>query len=129
MIRKSLIAIVFLSLFSGIVHADSYRNTEELRKTAEKGDAESQNKLGVVYELGLGVNQDYEEAVKWYRQAAAQGSAKAQYSLGDLYEAGHGVARNKVLAREWFSKACQNGLNCGCNRLRSLNEEEEASRP
>ena len=39
------------------------------RKAAEQGDAEAQNRLGVCYEYGKGVPQDYQEAVKWYRKA------------------------------------------------------------
>ena len=31
---------------------------------------------------GLGVSQDYAEAIKWYRKAASQGYADAQYNLG-----------------------------------------------
>ena len=32
-----------------------------------------------------GVEQDYVEAVKWYRLAAEQGNADAQYNLGVAY--------------------------------------------
>ena len=33
---------------------------------AEQGDAEAQYNLGVMYDDGTGVLQDYKEAVKWY---------------------------------------------------------------
>ncbi len=38
---------------------------QEFKPLAEQGDAEAQNFLGLMYELGRGVPQDYAEAVKW----------------------------------------------------------------
>ena len=46
----------------------------------------AQYNLGVMYDNGDGVPQDYKEAVKWYRLAAEQGDASAQYNLGLMYE-------------------------------------------
>ena len=37
-----------------------------------------------------GVEQDYVEAVSWYRLAAEQGYADAQYALGAAYSQGRG---------------------------------------
>ena len=42
----------------------------------------AQYNLGVMYENGQGVPQDYKTAVKWYRLAAEQGDAGAQFNLG-----------------------------------------------
>ena len=36
---------------------------------AEQGHAEAQYKLGVLYNKGHGVTQDYKEAAKWYQEA------------------------------------------------------------
>ena len=41
---------------------------------AEKGNANAQYDLGMMYRNGQGVTQDYTEAFKWSRLAAAQGS-------------------------------------------------------
>jgi TPR repeat protein len=38
-----------------------------LTAAAEQGDAESRLTLGMLYQHGLGVGQDYAEAVKWFR--------------------------------------------------------------
>ena len=38
--------------------------------------------LGVMYQNGLGVLQDYKETVKWFRLAAEQGEAQSQLNLG-----------------------------------------------
>jgi uncharacterized protein len=43
------------------------------RPLADKGLARAQYNLGVMYRDGQGVQQDYKEAVSWYRKAAEQG--------------------------------------------------------
>ena len=42
----------------------------EWRPLAEQGNAKAQVNLGVMYETGQGVPQDYREAVAWYRGSA-----------------------------------------------------------
>jgi TPR repeat protein len=44
-----------------------------LRLAAEQGLDNSQNKLGLMYEVGEGVPQDYVSAHMWFNLAAAQG--------------------------------------------------------
>ncbi len=39
----------------------------EWRPLAEQGDASAQLNLGSMYDAGVGVSQDYAEAVRWYR--------------------------------------------------------------
>ena len=58
-----------------------------------------------MYENGIGVKKDNDEAVKWYREAAEQGHADAQYNLGYMYEKGLGVKKDKAEAEKWFRKA------------------------
>ncbi|HWY77695.1 MAG TPA: SEL1-like repeat protein, partial [Verrucomicrobiae bacterium] len=50
----------------------SWHSFEDLRAAAEAGDAASQCYLGICYQTGKGVAQDYTEAVKWLRRAADQ---------------------------------------------------------
>ena len=82
---------------------------EALRKGAEQGDAVAQVKLGVGYELGEGVPQDYAEAVRWYRKAAEQGAAPAQFNLGRMYNSGQGVPQDYAEAALWYRKAAEQG--------------------
>ena len=65
-----------------------------ITKSADQGDASAQNSLGTLHALGNGVQQDYGEAVKWFRKAADQGNADGQYSPGMAYYSGLGVERN-----------------------------------
>ena len=61
--------------------------------------------LGEIYSGGLGVPENQETAVKWYRKAAMQGNDGAQYYLGECYYWGKGVAQNDAEAVKWFQKA------------------------
>ena len=56
-----------------------------------------------MYEEGLGVQQDYQTAVKWFALAAEQGIAEAQLVLGAMYCGGHGNRAyvGKYCGSEW----------------------------
>ena len=56
----------------------------ELRKLAEKGDPIAQTNFGNMYADGIGVPQNYAEAIRWFRKAAAQGHAQAKEMLESL---------------------------------------------
>ena len=71
------------------------------RKAAERGNADAQFTLGCAYADGMGVTQDYVEAVNWWRKAAERGNADAQFTLGCAYADGMGVKRDYVLAHTW----------------------------
>ena len=73
------------------------------RPLADQGDAYAQFNLGVMYDNGQGVAQDYFAAVSWYRKAAEQGIAGAQFNLGLMYFNGQGVLRDYVQAYKWFN--------------------------
>ena len=67
--------------------------------------APAQISLAFAYHQGLGVKQDDNEAVRWWRLASEQGNAQAHYHLGSAYEVGIGVASDKVIAYMWFEVA------------------------
>jgi len=77
---------------------------------AEAGSAEAANNIGHMYEEGLGVAQNYGEAMDWYRKAALQELAQAQHNVGLLYYNGYGVAANPREAMRWFRLAANQGL-------------------
>jgi len=58
----------------------------EIRAEAEKGDAESQSRLGDLYRFGAGVKSDIAEAIRWYSAAVEQGSGSGMARLGRCYE-------------------------------------------
>ena len=68
------------------------KSVAAFEQQAASGDAAAQCGLGLLYDNGIGVPQDYAKAVYWYRKAAEQGFALAQYNLGRLYPQ-HGQRR------------------------------------
>jgi TPR repeat protein len=81
--------------------------------SAEAGDASAQFRLGVMYGLGLGAEQDYTRAVDWYRRAAEAGLPAAQANLGFMYGTGRGVPQDFVQAYAWYSLAAAGGDDLG----------------
>ena len=58
-----------------------------------------------MYNLGLGVDQDYKAAAKWYRKAADQGNVLGQLSIARLYSQGKGVIKNLKEAEKWYLRS------------------------
>ena len=81
----------------------------EWKTLAEQGHAKAQYNLGVMYDNGEGVVQDYKTAAKWYTLAAEQGNASAQYSLGVMYGNGNGVIQDNIYAHMWWNISASNG--------------------
>jgi hypothetical protein len=51
---------------------------KEFKPLADQGDARAQDLLGDMYELGMGVTQDYVQAHMWFNIASANGNANAR---------------------------------------------------
>lgn len=100
--------------------ADDVSDFRENLQAAAQGNAAAQFNLGVMYENGQGVRQDYVQAVQWYRKASEQGDAQAQFNLGGMYAEGRGVRQDLALAQEWYGKACQNGDQKACDNDQRL---------
>ena len=78
---------------------------------AEAGSAEAQNNLGHMYEEGLGVSQNYQTSMDWYRRAAEQDLPEAQHNVGLLYYNGYGVQANPREGVRWFRQSAEQGLD------------------
>lgn len=86
-------------------------------QAAEAGFAPAQNNLGTMYEEGLGVVSDPQEAIRWYRLAAEQGEPHAQHSLGEMLLKGRGVEADIPQGLEWIERAAQQGHPSACADL------------
>ena len=82
---------------------------KEWKPLAEEGNAAAQNNLGLMYDNGWGVPQDYKESVYWYRLAVEQGYEVAQYNLGLMYEKGKGVPQDDKEAVRLYRLAAEQG--------------------
>ena len=100
-----------------LMHQGESDRAEELDTKAAAGDAKAQFAFGRKHELGKDVEQNYKEAVRWYRKAAEQHLAAAQLGLGLMYEGGKGVERDYKEAIRWYRKAAEQGLILAQSRL------------
>lgn len=110
--KKEILALlVVVACWGPTLQANDWKNApiSEVQKAAEQGDAMAQFNLGVMYNTGLGVAQDYKQAVAWFRKAAEQGYAMAQLLLGMMYDNGMGVVQDNKLAYVWSSVSAANG--------------------
>ena len=86
-------------------------------KAAELGSAFAQYIVGNNYFNGVGVEENTDEAFKWFFKAAEQGQPNAQFEIGQLYEyGGHDIET----AREWYRKAAEQGHSDAQQKLREL---------
>lgn len=90
---------------------DFVHSARLLQPIAENGDARAQFNLGQLYEQGKGVNQNFQQAMRWYRLSAVQGNSWAQYNVGQMYEDGLVVERSYVRALMWYNLAASKGLH------------------
>jgi TPR repeat protein len=81
----------------------------DLERRAASGDPEAEFDLGIAYDLGHLVTQDFAAAAAWYRKAAEQGYPPAEFNLGAMYDNGRGVPRNRPLAASWYRRAALHG--------------------
>ena len=88
-------------------HGDFAAALQLFQPLAEEGDASAQCNLGVMYEQGRGVAQNYREAMRWFRLAALQGDASAQSNLGVMYYKGQGIAQDYREAMKWYRMAAE----------------------
>src|SRR4030067_3172285 len=98
-----------LSDATRVYNTGDYEQAAKLyRPLAEKGNAEAQYVLGMMYRAGRGVERDNKEARKWYQLAAEQGHPIAQFYLGWMYAHGKSVPQDYVKSYMWINIAIVN---------------------
>jgi TPR repeat protein len=68
---------------------------------------EATYRLGLLYEKGLGVDQDYKEAIRLFEQAKTMGSSDAIFRLGRAYQYGYGCDSDSNKAIEYYTLAAE----------------------
>ncbi len=79
------------------------------RPRAEQGDARAAFGIGLLYDLGEGVEQDAAAALNWYRRAAEAGYVPAEFNVAVMFDSGTGTARNPTEAAFWYARAAAHG--------------------
>ena len=110
-----ILSLLISTIVIGLV-MDRYSVTS-IKERAEQGFVLAQFNLGVMYDEGMGVTQDFGEALKFYRKAAEQGYVDAQYNLGVMYDEGMGVKKDYIEALKWFSIVMTGGEMKNLERL------------
>lgn len=123
-LRTVWLTFLLMSLTPGFAHGDDYDDgmaaytagqySQALvtwTRIAINGNARAQFNLAYMYEFGIAVPPNSEEAVKWYQLSAELGYARAQNFLGWMYEMGKGVTHNRSEALKWLRMAADQGSN------------------
>ncbi|QSX34359.1 SEL1-like repeat protein [Shewanella avicenniae] len=80
-----------------------------IQYNAERGEAQSQYLLGLMYISGRYVDKDIDSGMGLLKQAAAANNADAQRALADLSFEGRIVARDLSTAEHWYRKLAETG--------------------
>ena len=115
--------ILLLAFFISCFRFAFAEDIAQLLKKAGAGDVDAQAYLGVLYDKGLGVPQDYAQAAQWYLKAANQNNTYAQFILGFLYDKGQGVPQDYAQAAQWYLRAANQNDEDAQNKLGLLYEE------
>lgn len=95
---------------TAIAEKDYTKAFESAQTDAQRGNAKAQGDLGLMYEKGLGIDQDDKKAVYWLTKAARKGDADSENNLGFMFFQGKGVIQDYAQALQWFQKAADQGL-------------------
>jgi TPR repeat protein len=78
-------------------------------REAKQGSAEAEYMLGNMYNFGLGVKRDPQQAVHWYSKAITKGHKDAQLNLGVMFDKGDGVELDRRRALELYEDLANDG--------------------
>lgn len=79
---------------------------ENYANASRTTDPKEQFEIGEDYYYN---DENYTEALKWYRKSAEQGYAPAQYELGYMYYEGKSIKQDYTEAFKWFRKSADQG--------------------
>lgn len=74
---------------------------------SEAGYAPAMDMLGFMYELGIGVTRNYDQARFWHSRAGALALPQASYALARSFELGRGTPQNPQAAFNWWKDLAQ----------------------
>lgn len=79
------------------------------RHRADEGDAAAMLHMGICYDTGTDVPQDFAAALSWYRRAAEAGSAIAAFNVAAMLDSGRGARMDRAEAVHWYRIAAKGG--------------------
>lgn len=76
-------------------------------KAAEQNLPKAQYYMGIMYQLGFGVERSSSQYIKWLTKAATGGMVNAQFQLAEIYLEGKDVPQDMEQARFWLEKSAE----------------------
>jgi uncharacterized protein len=98
---------------------DASTPLDQLRVTADQGNANAMLELGERLVQGLGVEANIDEALQWFHKAADAGNNQAWYDIGFVYSNGLKDSVNMTEAMKYFRKGADLG-NADCQTSMGL---------
>ena len=108
-----------VSAMSNLAHIylrgpEKYRDTEKgllfAFRAADYDDEQAQNLLGLCYRFGIGLDEDYEKSIQYFKKAVKGGAGGcAEYNLSRCYELGIGTNVDLVKAEKYMRLAKKHG--------------------
>lgn len=89
--------------------AEMKKIAPDMKKNADGGNVNAQNRYALMLLNGHGVTKDYVQARHYYKQAAAKGDIDAQYNYGVMLLDGEGGSKDTQEALAYFKLAAENG--------------------
>jgi TPR repeat protein len=82
-IARAFLCLLFFSMPAKANDAGTFNAMVAL---ANKGDAEAQYHVGMMYNNGIGTQQDLRQAFEWFQKSAASNDPLGAYKLGCYYD-------------------------------------------
>jgi len=89
-------------------------------KSAKNGNSESQYLIGFCYLYKIGINFNFNEALRWITHSAEGGYNKAQYLLGEIYSSDIWKVKNYSISFKWYNAAAKSGFIAGMVKIIDL---------
>ena len=115
MVKKTLLLLfISITVNASIYDGNNAENKGNYIKAAKyykiacnRGNAKACNKLGVLYNSGMGVSMNFLLAAKLYKKACKKRYPFACTNLGYMYEFGQGLTKNRIKALRLYKKGCE----------------------
>jgi len=112
--------LVTACVLASLALADEPKEVTELSARCAHDDASACANLGLIYDLGPGVVEDFLRAVELFRKACDEGDASG--CIKRIFTYSINVKQNSFQAVEFYRKGCDGRSPMGCNNLGVLHE-------
>jgi TPR repeat protein len=94
-----------IALESHCIPADYNKAREWYLAASAKGDFRADRRLGIIYEYGIEIEEDFDTAIGYYQKASNNGSGDASYTLARMYFEGNEVNQDFLKAFQYYTAA------------------------